>query len=238
MKEKFADFFEQHKDVDTWCFQEVYKDFYKAEDQDKIDRSDVDFNLYQSLKGHVTDHESEFCQVLKGVYGIATFLRKDLRIIERGEILIARGDYEDTTDHQNRDHHRKLLWFEVEENGKKVLIANTHLTHRPEGKLASEKRLGQSKMIINFLAMFDCPKILVGDFNLQPDTESIKMIEATGMINLVKKHGVTSTRTEVYKKPIRFADYIFVSPDIKVKDFRVLPDVVSDHSPLMLDFEV
>ncbi|HEU0081016.1 MAG TPA: hypothetical protein VFQ72_03260 [Candidatus Paceibacterota bacterium] len=32
--------------------------------------------------------------------------------------------------------------------------------------------------------------------------------------------------------------YVFVSPGIKVKEFKVLPDVVSDHAPLFLDFEV
>lgn len=123
-------------------------------------------------------------------------------------------------------------------NGKKVLIVNVHLTHRPEGKSDSEKRFKQSKIIIDFLGMFDCPKILVGDFNLLPDTESIAMIERAGMRNLIKEYNVTSTRTELYKKPLQFADYIFVSPEINVREFKVLPDVVSDHAPLYLDFEI
>jgi endonuclease/exonuclease/phosphatase family metal-dependent hydrolase len=93
-------------------------------------------------------------------------------------------------------------------------------------------------MIVNFMNLFDCPKILMGDFNLLPDTESIKIIEAAGLRNLIKEFGITETRTELYKKKLRFADYAFVSPEIKVKDFKVLPDVVSDHSPQYLDFEI
>ena len=64
------------------------------------------------------------------------------------------------------------------------------------------------------------------------------MIEATGMRNLIKEYNITSTRTSFYKKPVRFADFVFVSKDIKVNDFKVLPDEVSDHAPLFLDFEV
>jgi endonuclease/exonuclease/phosphatase family metal-dependent hydrolase len=238
MKETFNEFFENYKDVGIWCFQEVYKEFYTAPEEDQIDRSEVDFSLFDNLKKYLDLHLGDFCQVLKGVYGIATFIHKDIRIIEKGEILIAKGDYEDVSDLHNRDHHRKLLWMEIEIKGKKLLIANAHFTHRPEGKGDHDKRLNQSKIIVDFLKMFDCPKILAGDFNLLPDTQSIKMIEYSGMRNLVKEYGITSTRTDVYKKPLKFADYVFVSSDIEVKDFKVLPDVVSDHYPLMLDFDL
>jgi endonuclease/exonuclease/phosphatase family metal-dependent hydrolase len=58
-----------------------------------------------------------------------------------------------------------------------------------------------------------------------------------GMRNLITEYGVTSTRTSLYTKTEeRFADYIFVSKDIEVKDFKVLPDVVSDHAALLLEF--
>jgi endonuclease/exonuclease/phosphatase family metal-dependent hydrolase len=63
------------------------------------------------------------------------------------------------------------------------------------------------------------------------------MFEDFGLRNLVKEYGVISTRTHFYTKPEKFADYIFVLQGIDVKDFRVLPDAVSDHSPLYLEFE-
>ncbi len=34
----------------------------------------------------------------------------------------------------------------------------------------------------------------------------------------------------------RFADYVFVSPGVDVRAFRVPLDEVSDHAPLMLEF--
>ena len=138
----------------------------------------------------------------------------------------------------NRDHDRKLQWFEIKLNNKKLLIMNVHLTHRPEGKKDSKKRVDQISTIINFMNTFDCPKILAGDFNLLPDTKCIEMLESYGLRNLIKKYDVRSTRTELYKKELRFADYIFVSPEIIVKDFKILQDIVSDHTPLCLDFDI
>ena len=38
-------------------------------------------------------------------------------------------------------------------------------------------------------------------------------------------------------KPIKFADYTFVIPEIKVNEFKMLPDEVSDHLAMYLDFE-
>ena len=78
----------------------------------------------------------------------------------------------------------------------------------------------------------------MGDFNLRPDTESVRMLEAAGLRNLVREYGIETTRTSLYdhrdKEP--HANYAFVSAGIEVRDFRVLPDEVSDHAPLFLDF--
>jgi len=54
-----------------------------------------------------------------------------------------------------------------------------------------------------------------------------------------KRNNLRETRRSAfYKKPVRFADYVLVSQEIKVKDFHV-PDVeVSDHLPMVLDFEL
>ncbi|MFZ2205782.1 MAG: endonuclease/exonuclease/phosphatase family protein [Minisyncoccia bacterium] len=234
---KDSGIFDKYSDTDIWCFQEVYKDatnYYDATDNE----SDANRELFKDIESHLKSHKSNFCQVLDGIYGISTFLKDEIQIVSRGELLVAKGAWEDTSDMHNRDHHRKLQWFEIMLNGKKILLMNVHLTHRPQGKMDSEKRLNQSKIICDFMNMFDCPKILVGDFNLLPDTESINMIEKAGMRNLVKEYDIKSTRTELYGKPLQFADYIFVSKEIEVVDFKVLPDVVSDHSPLFLEFEV
>ena len=95
----------------------------------------------------------------------------------------------------------------------------------------------QSDNIIRFLKTVKEPYVFCGDLNLTPDTESLRKLEASGMRNLIKEFGITSTRSSFYKKPMRFADYVFVSDGITVKEFKTLPDEVSDHLALYLEFE-
>lgn len=233
IKDKHKAFFDKYSDTDIFCLQEVYN---KGEQYVAVQGLTIDSDFFDNIGGFLSNSKGHFCPTVENRYGLATFLNKDIEIVEQGEILLARSQYE-RGDH-DWDHYRRLQWFEVLIGGNKLLIANVHLTHRPEGKLDSERRKRQSEMITSFLNIFDCPKILCGDFNLLPDTESVQMIENAGMKNLIKEYNIDSTRTELYKKPLRLADYIFVSSGIIVNEFKVLPDVVSDHSPLYIDFDV
>ncbi len=63
------------------------------------------------------------------------------------------------------------------------------------------------------------------------------MIEDLPTRNLIKEYSVQSTRSSYYKKELRFADYMFVSPEVNITDFKVLPDEVSDHLAMYLDFK-
>ena len=95
----------------------------------------------------------------------------------------------------------------------------------------------QSKRIKGFMNSLKHPIILCGDFNLNPDTQSMRILDS-GMNNMIALHHISSTRTSYYPKAGKFADYIITSPEIKVSAFKVMPDEVSDHAPLYLDFEL
>lgn len=232
----FHGFLSKYSNSNIWFFQEI---FNNADDSYDWNEKANDKKFYETLNNYLPEKNGFFCPTAGEVYGLATFLDKNIEVIDKGEVLVARGTWPENKEiTEETDHHRKLQWLEVKINGKKLLLAHVHLTHRPKGKGDSEKRLRQSRLIADFLALFDCPKILAGDFNLTPDTESIQIIEKSGMRNLIKDFNITSTRTDIYKNEIRFADYVFISPDITIKNFEVLPDVVSDHSPLLLDFEI
>ena len=128
-----------------------------------------------------------------------------------------------------------MQWAKVIKDKKPYTICNVHGFHTSQGKDDTPERIEQSRRIKEFLDRTPNPKILCGDFNLDINTKSLQMLEGE-MTNLVKKHNITSTRTRFYEKPVKFADYMLVSPDIQVLDFQVLSDEVSDHSPLYLEF--
>lgn len=59
--------------------------------------------------------------------------------------------------------------------------------------------------------------------------------------NLIEEYKIESTRPEFengLNKGHHVCDYIFVSDEIKVKSFEVLNTDVSDHLPLVLDFDI
>lgn len=84
-------------------------------------------------------------------------------------------------------------------------------------------------------------KIIVGDFNLLPETESLKII-GEGMRNLIGEFNIARTRSNLSpffgkKEFQKFADYTLATPDVKVLDFKVLEVEVSDHLPMILEFD-
>lgn len=130
---------------------------------------------------------------------------------------------------------------------KKVNICNIHGVAFPGDKLDSEERLSQQKQILKFVNKKNLITIIGGDFNLMPGTKSVEMIEEAGFVNLIKKFDIKKTRNKLawdffkhkegYVKQY-FADYCFVSPEINVKSFTVPYMEVSDHLPLILEFDL
>ena len=80
----------------------------------------------------------------------------------------------------------------------------------------------------------------MGDFNLFPNTESISLFKPE-LTSLIDQYNINSTRpatNELSDKQRNVVDYIFVSRGVKVNNFEVIQSDVSDHLPLVLDFEI
>ncbi len=234
--EPLLEFLEKYKDIDVFCFQEV---FHNLDEQssaaDFIFEVDAQPNLFNDLEKALPDFKGYFCAIAGDHYGLALFVRKTIEAMETGEATVyENADYDPNDDVS--DHTRKIQWARIRSD-REYLIMNLHGHWTGQNKNDTPDRLQQSREIISLLEQFpETPKILCGDFNLRPDTESIRMIEKY-MVNLIAKHEVQSTRTSLYKKEEKFADYIFTSPEIIVKDFKVLPEEVSDHVPLFCIIE-
>lgn len=117
----------------------------------------------------------------------------------------------------------------------------------PGSKFDTEERLKQSDKILSFAKKFSGPKIIGGDFNLLPQAESIINFEKAGYKNLIKEFNIINTRNKwadhtkddkQYFGKQYFADYVFVSPEVKVKSFEVPYNEISDHLPQILEFKI
>lgn len=224
--------------VDIFCLQETYKDaFGKDPDQDFFREGMHD--MEKTFESIFSSHRIRFDPYWFDFYGMNQIVKNGTtcRFFDPVEIVSGLANV-----NNNQFREKILQYSEVNVNGRDIIVGNFHgLWKEGFGKGDCGERFLQSRRLIDFVNSQACPVILCGDFNLDPEAESMKFFEReTGMRNLVTEYGITDTRTRFYpaSKPSRFADYIFVSPDIDVLDFKVMPDVISDHAPLYLEFDV
>ena len=217
------------KNVDIFCFQEIYNN---ARDKMSDESRNPRLNLLVELQQILPEYKSFFRPVIEEAYGIGIFIKKNISVLEDGEIVIYSNP---AYIGHGGNHSRNLQWIKVAIGKKIYSILNVHGLWSGGGKVDTPDRILQSQRIKEFMSTISNPKILCGDFNLLPETESIVMLE-DDMINLVKKHNIKSTRSHYYQKEEKFADYILVSPDVRVKEFDALQESVSDHLPLLVDF--
>ena len=96
----------------------------------------------------------------------------------------------------------------------------------------------RSQKILGFIKKHGERTALLGDFNLNPSTQSIRILE-NELVNLILDYKIETTRSNLYSKKTEMpiADYCFVSKDLEVKDFQVPYVEASDHLPLILEIE-
>lgn len=140
------------------------------------------------------------------------------------------------------------ILLEEKVTNNKFWVFNTHFDHK--GKVA---RIKSAQLILNFmdsLNQSNYPMVLMGDFNLTPNTTPIKSIskQLNDSRSITQKlpFGPEGTYCsfDVCKNVERRIDYIFTSKDnILVYDYAVMSDVIdlkypSDHFPVLINIEL
>lgn len=220
----FFDFIEKNSSsTDIFCLAEIYPKLFP-----KLKR------ILPNFKGFY--EKSMFDSVMGFTYGQATFFKEKFDTQNLRRINIYRQVYNDMG---------YALPYKLRVHGKTLYVTNVHGKARPGHKLDTPVRLRQSKLILDFLKDKVGSKIIGGDFNLLPETRSVEMFEKAGYRNLIKEFGIKNTRNKFAWNTLKkseekqyFADYVFVSPDVKVNTFEVPNIEISDHLPLILDFEI
>ena len=209
------------KDTDIFCFQEM------------IRREEL--NLFKEIQMLLPDFTGYLTEQVPGV-GLAMFIKNNIKIekVDSFSILSTR-DIKDLLRSDGSGYYPRMMQV-ISLKESKINIFNFHGVPGNLKQDTKERKL-QTKRLEEILSSFNDSKILAGDFNLSPDTEAISAMEKQ-MKNLIKESNFKTTRSKYYDKKdvMPFADYAFVSPDIKVKNFEVLQDEVSDHLPIMLEF--
>lgn len=238
---------DQSREIDIFCLQEVFKS------EKNIFSDEIKTDIFSDIKAVLKDYKAYYAPsvgkttLAKRVdyeifWGQAIFVKKSIKVVSEGRIYIF-GEknhkftlLNEVTDKKNYiDFPRVLHYVVIEENRKKKLIANLHGYWIPDSKLDTPERLEQTKKIMEFLDYKKMPQVLCGDFNLNPDTQSMIGFEKN-MINLINKFSIKNTRSKLHIRSDKFADYILITPDIKLNEFKLIHEDISDHLPLYLNF--
>lgn len=232
--EPLMNFFKKHaEDTDIFCLQEVFNNPPHIKSQGQIKSAKED--IYKDIEKMLINFDGYMAPTQDGEESLCMFVKKNVGVHEIADQFVYRWrnamEGNDTS-----TYGIKVQYAKFSKDKKDYLACNLHGHWTPNFKGDNPARLEQSQNIKKLLDNFAGAKILCGDFNVAPDTKSMAILE-TSMRNLVKEYKVTSTRSHLYTGEVKFSDYIMVSPEIQVKKFEVFQDVVSDHLPLLLEFD-
>lgn len=239
-KEKLLEFFSRHAlSTDVFCLQEVWSAGYEHLEGVSAGGVPIENKLtltdsLQRIVALLPEHIPYFYPLHGDHYGLLTLVHKRFTVVKEDVVYVYKTKgYMSTID--VGDHARPLHCLTMRNALDCVTVCNFHGLWNGHGKGDSDDRILQSKNILAYVASRTNPVVVCGDFNLLPETESIALLESAPLQNLIRRYKVSSTRTSFYTKPEKFADYVFVSPELRVTAFDVLPDEVSNHAPLLVE---
>lgn len=158
--------------------------------------------------------------------------------IQKGQGIFLQNHYTYATDWSNwrNDESRSVQITDVLlEGGKQLRIFNYHGIWSRD-KIGNENTSAACERIREIALQTKGPVIICGDFNLFPHTESMKLLNDS-FISLGDRFKVKTTRpqsNELNGQTRNVVDYMFISRDIEIVDFKVVDNDVSDHLPLVL----
>lgn len=176
-------------------------------------------------------------------FGIATFINTALPVISHENIYLYKRNTPYPSDSQKFDEMtRSILALQIATDTTPLWLLQTHFTWSPTPEDTSRK-LDAGKKLIEFVSSLKKPFVFTGDMNVDNNSAIIKNLEKYAR-NLLKEHNVTNTlnprlhsATHLFPKGLA-VDYIFTSPTIRVENFAVLDEDLSDHFALTATIEV
>ncbi len=223
--------------TDVFCFQEVHHGDGKYENEKGVltDSFATLEKILSDFAGAYTPSVMVDFGPATAPYGMAMFVKKNIQASSRGVYEIFKLDEDVGLPAGMKNWDRLMQYATVPLGDSNVTVFNLHGFYVGGTKGDTDTRIEQSKRVKAFMDKHPGEKILCGDFNLDPDTNSFRMM-GEGLRDLIKENGIESTRSHHYDGEKRWADYVLVSPGVHVEKFEVLQDVVSDHLPLLLEF--
>ncbi len=133
----------------------------------------------------------------------------------------------------NRNEVRGVTKGAIKTKGGKITFYVTHLDHTSGEKNVRTQQVDELIRYWNEQPV----SVFMGDFNAEPGSEPITIIRNRSLVDVLQKSGLDQTPTfwEGRGEPFMHLDYIFVTPDLKYDDTRIIRTRASDHMPVLVD---
>ena len=239
---------------DVLCLQEVVHS--PQTDRDWLTYRDGDHilpqraNFFRDVVNALPDHVATFCPAAQGVlwegdtaipsqWGLATFVDRSIPVIGQVQGFVHKGFSADGYGEHPRSRSAHAIRVFDMARKRPVSITHMHGLRDLRGKIDTSERAAQAKRLLALSEQVSKPddlRIICGDFNVEPESETLAILAAAGLTELVTARAFPSTRTAQYKKPGKFADYMLINREADVAQFNVVYDPeVSDHCPILLE---
>ena len=209
-----------------------------------------------STRDTFTELQSILANKYKGVLSIAqrytssedsymangTFYKNSFSLIDKKEVILSSFNKffpSDSTQYERVG--RTLLHLLLEIEGKQISFINTHFAWGGD-RIEKPFQTTQGEILINYVKDVQPPFIFSGDLNLTPDQPLIKKLDTLSK-NLITEYHITNTLNpknhrakQLFPKGLA-VDYIFTSSKLRVKNFSVVDDELSDHFGLSVEIE-
>jgi len=149
-----------------------------------------------------------------GFLKVGNYLKTKFRIVNKSNIFVQKGSMIPTNwSNWPKEQSKAIQVVDLElPNFKKLRIINYHGIWTKE-KIGNDETLRACKKILKLANKVNYSTIIVGDFNLFPDTSSMQVF-SNDFISLVDKYNISTTRpksNELSNLKRNVVDYILVS---------------------------
>jgi endonuclease/exonuclease/phosphatase family metal-dependent hydrolase len=202
--------------------------FIKSVNPDIMGLVEVDIGSFRSEKSNQAQdiaREMNHHPIYQSKYSTASIVQKVPVLNKQGNAILTNQEIKSQKFHYFREGIKRLV-IELELEEFSVFLAHLSIKFR--------HRHYQLQDLHAMIKSQKKPVIVAGDFNVfWGDRELQLFLSATGL----KNANTNGKPSHPSRSPRRQLDYIFHSPEIRITDFRIPQVKLSDHAPLICDFE-
>ncbi|MBR2709453.1 endonuclease/exonuclease/phosphatase family protein [Candidatus Saccharibacteria bacterium] len=225
MKGALKKFFEENEfDViclqeAVWCDNTLLENFAVTVDQIK-ELSGLEYDI----RGANFEIEAFGTKVMQGNVILSREEIVDSRIeVVHGEVMELRSL-------EDMEREGYTLEFAKLKNGVTIVCHHGYWLPTPVG---DEVTVEVMRKVAGLIKEVGGPLVMCGDLNIIHDFPAMRELDF--LRDLTDEYKIDNTLTGLKFGGKVACDHILVSDDVKVKNFGVLPDLISDHKPLVIE---